>query len=184
MVDATSATPAIHASLPKGHASPDYAETERLKTELAKARQTRRPFYLTVDEFEEVLRWKLRQQIGRQRDLRAANTEELIRAVTGLALTITHSDSEYELELRVGILRSLRGVAVPVASAVLALAFPEKYAVIDFRGWRQIFDEKRTTFTIPDYKRYLAAIQRLANELSWPPQEVDLAIWEYDRKGG
>ena len=160
----------------------DYEKTKRLKEKLARVRRERQPLYLTKAEFEEILQWKLGQQIGRQRERRSANTEEIIRAVTGLALTITHSDKEYELELRMGILCALRGVAIPVASAVLALVFPEEYAVIDFRGWRQIFGEGETVFSIPKYKRYLREVRRLANELGWPVQEVDHAIWEYDRR--
>jgi hypothetical protein len=161
-------------------AAVDYEETRRLKEKLARVRRERQPLYLTAAEFEETLQWKLGQQIGRQRERRSANTEEIIRAVTGLALTIAHSDKEYELELRMGILCSLRGVAVPVASAVLALVFPEEYAVIDFRGWRQVFGEGETVFSIPKYKRYLREVRRLADELGWPVQEVDHAIWEYD----
>ena len=160
----------------------DYEKTKRLKEKLARVRRERQPLYLTKAEFEEILQWKLGQQIGRQRERRSANTEEIIRAVTGLALTITHSDKEYELELRMGILCALRGVAIPVASAVLALVFPEEYAVIDFRGWRQIFGEGETVFSIPKYKRYLREVRRLADELGWPVQEVDHAIWEYDRR--
>ena len=113
--------------------SDDYDLTERLKTRLLRLRQERRPFYLASAEFDEILRWKLRGQYGRQRERRKANTEDVIRTVTRAALTIIHPDEEYELELRVGILCALRGVSVPVASAVLALVFPEKYAVIDFR---------------------------------------------------
>jgi len=108
----------------------------------------------------------------------------VIRTITSVALTISHPDEEYELELRLGILCTLRGVGVPVASAVLALVFPEKYAVIDFRGWRQVFGKEKATFSIPDYKQYLREIQRLADELGWSVQEVDLAIWEYDRVNG
>ena len=105
-------------------------------------------------------------------------------ALSLAALAITHSNKEYELELRFGLLCVLRGVGVPVASAVLALIFPEGYGVIDFRGWRQIFGEERSSYTIADYKRYLAELRHLADELGWPVQEVDLAIWEYDRRHG
>lgn len=54
-----------------------------------------------------------------------------------------------------------------------------KYAVIDFRGWRQVFSEERTTFSISDYRRYLREIKRLVAELGWLAQEVDLAIYTY-----
>jgi len=161
-------------------ASRDYQKTQTLKTNLAQALRNRAPRYLTIREFDDILHWKLRGQYGRQRKRRSANTEETVRAVTGLALSIQHDNKEYELELRFRILCALRGVEVPVASAILALVFPDKYAVVDFRGWRQVFGKKRDSFTVPDYKKYLAKVQLLAQELGWPVQEADLAIWEYD----
>ena len=170
--------------VPYRTSSDDYGLTEDLKAQFARLRDERHPLYLTSEEFDKILHWKLRGQYGRQQERRRANTEEVIRTVTGAALSIIHPDEDYETELRLNILCSIRGVGVPVASAILALVFPEKYAVIDFRGWRQIFDEERTTFSIPDYKRYLREIKRLAVELGWPVQEVDLAIWEYDRVNG
>ena len=159
-----------------------FDETEQLKAKLAQLRYARQPFYLNAEEFEEILEWKLGQQMGRQRKMRTANTEEIIRPITGVALSISHSDQEYELELRVRTLCVLRGVGVPVASAILALTFPEKYAVIDFRGWRQIFGEERKVFFVSEYKRYMTEIRRLASELGWLAQETDYAIWEYDKR--
>ncbi|MCD6337953.1 MAG: hypothetical protein J7M29_01030 [Verrucomicrobia bacterium] len=167
--------------IPYRTSSDDHAETERLKEQFARVRQERVPLYLTLDEFDEILRWKLRSQYGRQRERRKVNTDDVIRIVTTAALSLTHPDSDYETELRLGILCTLRGVGVSVASAILALVFPEKYAVIDFRGWRQVFDEEKKPFTISDYKRYLRKIQPLSLKLGWSVQEVDLASWEYDR---
>jgi len=162
--------------------SDDYALTEQLKAHFRRLRREREPLYLTADELEQILRWKLGSQYGRQRERRRANTDAVIRTVTGAALSVSHPDEEYELELRVGLLCALRGVSVPVASAVLALVLPEKYAVIDFRGWRQVFGVERRGFSIADYKRYLARLRPLADELGWTIQEVDLAIWAYDRE--
>lgn len=163
-------------------ASRDYAETERLKERFARVRRERNPLYLTKEDFEKILRWKLAGQYNRGRKMREVNTEEVIRTVTGVALSISHADRDYEIELRVGILAALRGVGVPVASAVLALVFPEEYAVIDFRSWRQVFGAERPWFSIGDYKRYMDALRPLAEELGWPVQEVDLAIWAYDNE--
>ena len=159
----------------------DLAETQALKAELAALRQTRNPLFLTFEDLEKILAWKLGRQIGRQREKRLENTDELIRKVTGLALSLRHKDPEYELELRVQILCALRGVGMGVASAVLALVFPNQYAVIDFRGWRQLFDEEKTIFSTSDYARYMGRLRPLAAELGWPVQEVDHAIWEFDR---
>ncbi len=170
--------------IPYRTVSIDYAATERLKAVYHRLRSERQPLYLTAAEFDAILHWKLRGQYRRQAGIRQTNTDDVIRIVTGAALSVSHPDEDYEIELRLGILCSLRGVGVPVASAILALVFPETYAVIDFRGWRQIFGEAKRTFSVADYKRYLREVKRLAAELGWLVQEVDLAIWEYDRSRG
>lgn len=156
-------------------------ETQILKKNFALLRLEREPFYLTFTDFDEILRWKLRSQYGRQQEIRKVNTEEIIRSVTGLALNISHPDIDYELELRVGILSSIRGVGVPVASAILTLVYPDKYGVIDFRVWRQIFEHESTNFTISDYKKYMKVLRKFSVELGWTVQEVDIAIWAYDQ---
>jgi len=160
----------------------DYDEMQNLLSRFASIRTTRQPLFLTGDDFDAILRWKLRSQYGRQERWRKGNTEEVIRSVTGVALTIIHPDPDYELELRVGLLCTLRGVGVPVASAILTLVFPECYGVIDFRAWQQVFGAEASAFSVNDYKRYLNVIRPLARELGWTVQEVDLAIWEYDRR--
>jgi len=158
----------------------DFAETQGLIARFAELRIERLPFYLTADEFGAVLCWKLRDQLGRQQVWRAGNTDKLIRSVTGLALSVSHCDLDYEQELRVSLLCALRGVGVPVASAVLALVMPEQYGVIDFRGWRQLFGEERRGFGVADYRRYMVELRRLARQLGRTPQEIDFAIWVYD----
>ncbi|MFQ6676032.1 MAG: hypothetical protein ACE5LH_06760 [Fidelibacterota bacterium] len=90
--------------------------------------------------------------------------------------------SEYELDLRRAILCSLRGVGEPVASAVLGLCFPEEYAVIDFRVWRELFNENRRVFSIPDHRRYMRRLRPLADEPGFPVQEVDHLLWKIDRR--
>lgn len=161
-------------------ASADYRATEELKAELAQARGNRHPFYLTTTEFEKILHWKLDRQYGRGKELRRANTAQVIRTVSEAVFSVSHPDPVYLIELRLGLLCSLRGVGVPIASAVLALVYPTEYCVIDFRGWRQVFEQDRNQFSISDYKRYLARVRELSRELQWPVQEVDLAIWECD----
>jgi len=160
----------------------DYEKAEPLKAKLAGLRSERRPIYLTSAEFDEILHWKLREQYGQQKRLRKSNTEDIIHARTGLALNIVHSDMEYKLVLQVDILCALRSVDAPVASTVLVLIFPEEYAVIDFRAWRQLFDQNGTGFTTTDYQRYMHKIRPLAKELGWPVQEVDHAISEYNER--
>jgi hypothetical protein len=168
---------------PLRRAAPDRAEAARLIECFATLRQTRDPLYLASNDLDQILRWKLRGQYGRQAQRRAANTENLVRLVTQAAFAITHSDSVYETELRLGLLCCLRGVGVPVASAILTLVYPDRYAVIDYRGWSRVFGgKKKTSFLPSDYLRYLKRVRALAARLNWTVQETDEAIWEYDRR--
>lgn len=121
----------------------------RLEELLGRRGSTRRPLYLTTSDLNQILKWKLRGQYGRQRKVRAKNTTRAIRAITTAAFAIRDRHPIRELELRVRVLCALHGVGVPVASAVLAVAEPRKYGVIDFRAWRQVFpNAKKSGFTV------------------------------------
>lgn len=77
--------------IPHRTLSDDYDLTERFKTQLARLRRERHPLYLTSEEFDEILRWKLRSQYGRREERRKVNTEDVIQKITGAVLSITHS---------------------------------------------------------------------------------------------
>ena len=135
---------------------------------------------LTLEDFDEVLRWKLRGQYGRNAHHRQRLTDEAVRAVTKAAFDVRLTQKELELQIRVGVLTVLPGVGVPVASAILALVDPETYGVLDFRAWRQVFPKKQVDYSVSGYLRYMQKIWPLVDELQWTAQEVDLAIWQYD----
>ncbi len=105
-----------------------------------------------------------------------------IPIVTRAAFEVSAIEGGDTLKIRTALLTALPIVGVPVASAILALVMPEEYGVVDFRGWHQVFSEKRGSFSIKDYSRYMIHLWRLSDELQWLPQEVDHAIWEYDRR--
>jgi hypothetical protein len=165
-------------------ASSDNEETDAIKALMNKRRQDPSGLYLTFDDFNRILRWKLGQQIGRVKRLISQNTPQIVEETTKLALSVQIDDPDYEFQFRFTVLTALRGVGTGVASAILALSFPEKYCVIDYRGWRQVFDDEKTAFSFGEYNKYLGRVRILAKELGWTPQEVDLAIWEYDKRVG
>lgn len=162
--------------------SSDDGEANRLKSGFAVLKKERVPFYLTGEDFDKILKWKLRGQYGRQFQRRQDNTDEIVKSVTKLGLNICHESKDYELELKLKILTVLHGVEIPVASAVMALVYPEEYAVIDKLNWCVLYDENRTSFTVNQYKKYLSDIKSFAERLKRYPQEVDLAIWAYAQK--
>ena len=159
-------------------------ETEALCERLNQSINSRSEPYLDIAEFDSILHWKLRNQYNRQLAHRNMNNSEIISTVTKAAFSIQHPDKYYELDLKVSLLCAIRGVAVPVASAILTLVYPHKYAVIDFRNWRQVFGIEKKSFSLPDYRKYMKRIWKFSKELNWSPQEIDFVIWEYDRRHG
>lgn len=163
----------------------DIAETRELKQHIARALRLRAPYaFLGLDDFRRIARWKLGRQLGRVRPLEQL-TEGLVRSVTRTAFHL-HADHKRSdavaASVCVGVLTSLPGVGVGVASAVLALTFPDDYCVVDFRGWRALFGEDRRTFTTTQYLAYRAAVDCMAHLLDWSVQETDHALWELDRR--
>ena len=112
----------------------DIAETRELKQYIARALRHRAPYaFLGLDDFRRIARWKLGRQLGRVRSLEQL-TESLVRSVTRAAFHL-HADHKRSdavaASVCVGVLTSLPGIGVPVASAVLALTFPDDYCVVE-----------------------------------------------------
>jgi hypothetical protein len=160
----------------------DNDETKRLIAKFTEFKKTRVPFFLNMDEFDEILHWKLRRQYYRQLKNIKRNTDSSIRSITQSAFSVENADERFETELRLKTLIKLHGVQIPVASAIMTLCYPDKYCVIDFRGWRQIFGDvkKYPNYTTKEYIKYLSKIKQMAIKLGVTPLEIDMAIWQYD----
>lgn len=162
-------------------AAPDYAQTVRLKSDLSALRQRRQPYFLTFSELDAIFRWKLDRQYGRQAALRSLSSPAMYESATRACFAVVLPDIDEEARLRLAVLIGLRGVGVPVASAILALVESQRYCVIDFRGWAVLFESDQRQFSIEDYLHYSAEIRRLAEKLGWSVQETDMAVWHlYD----
>jgi len=164
------------------------AETERLKARLARARDKRVPFYLTRDEFLEICRWQLGEQYARAAHLLEASSDRRIRRISRLAFAFKDKEAQFELAARLAILRLLPGVGLGVASAILALCHPKKYAPLDASAWQALFDEQRDGLQVSDYERYLARVGELEAEVRsldakgrWCPQLVAYYAAQPDR---
>ena len=160
----------------------DYDETKGLISKFNQIKKVRIPFYLKMDELDEIFHWKLRGQYNRQQKNIKKNTDSLIKEVTQSAFEIESPDVENKIELILKTLIKLHGVQIPVASAIMALCYPQVYCVIDFRVYRQIFGlvKKYSNYSIKEYIKYWFIIKQKSDEFGITPQEVDMAIWQYD----
>jgi hypothetical protein len=102
------------------------SETQKLIEELAVVRKRG---FLTKPELEKICRWKSARVIK----LICSNNEEKIKNIT--KSTFAARSEQKKLEL----LRKLRGVSVPMASAILTLTNPKRYGVVDIRVWQLLY---------------------------------------------
>jgi hypothetical protein len=107
------------------------SKTEDKKTLalVQKLRPARRRRYLTPGELEAVCQWKSARAIRHIR----ANSPWKVRSATQRAMA-TRSERQ-----RPEVLRTLQGVSVPMASAILTLLDPRRYGVIDIRVWQLLY---------------------------------------------
>lgn len=150
--------------------------------------------HLKKDELLEIGRWKV--QGGRIERHLKKNSPSLVEEKSEEAFTVDSDES------RISALTDLTGVRVPVASTILAMWKPTKHAVIDYRALRALpaakpqlldyteYDEFaeflelfRTYGTDSGaYKFYIQHVRELAEQNDLLTREVDMALWEYDRK--
>ena len=150
--------------------------------------------YIKKEELREIGRWKV--QGGRIDRHLKKNSPAEVREQSGRAFTANDD------EARVAALSELTGVRVPVGSTILAMWKPKQHAIIDFRALRALPAAKPHLVELDDYTQfaeflelfrtygsapsayafYVEHVRSLAKESDLLPREVDMALWEYDRR--
>jgi thermostable 8-oxoguanine DNA glycosylase len=138
--------------------------------------------FLTLAELVEIGRWKLDRLFAPKHErAHRSNAEDLVTAVTQVAFGLDDV-------MAVTLLAVLKGVGVPVASAVLAVVFPEKFGVIDQHAWKALHSlglvaarRKGDSFTPGEYGIYMQEVRKLAAQHDMTPRRIDLALYWYDK---
>ena len=133
--------------------------------------------YLRRQELDEIAQWKSPRRAG----LVQHNPEHVVEKVTGLALALKDTDPNYAI----GLLTVLSGVGMPIASAVLTVADPRNFGIIDIWAWRALsrwqpdrFSWKEaSSFSVEEFLRYLETVRELAQDSGLSCREVDMALW-------
>ena len=147
------------------------AQTAALIREL---RQARVRGYLTRKELEKVCRWKSARAIH----LIKRNSVARVRTATGLALA-TRSERR-----RLEALRTLDGVSVPMASAILMLLEPRRYGVIDIRVWQLLHALGEVTkkssgvgFDFNNWYQFLMKLRYFAKKLRVGARDIERSLF-------
>jgi len=122
-------------------------------------------------ELAAVARWKT----PRSRQRIAANSDADVRGITAMAFAAPE-------RLQHRVLTLLYGVRVPTATALLAVAFPDRHTIIDFRSTEALKRLKMWDGTL-GYLSYLEVCRRLAVRLDSDLRTLDRALWRWSKDG-
>jgi len=135
--------------------------------------------HLTKDEFIEICMWKS----PRPRKHYLKNSKKIIKKISEKVLATNSED------MKIKLLRSLKGVSIPVASAILTLLDPKNYGVIDIRAWQLLYNygEVKTNprgqmFNINNWKTYLTLLRKYANQFNIGAREIELILFFHHRE--
>lgn len=132
----------------------------------------------TQDDLEWIITWKVGRAFEKPtlRHLRSNPNERINDAIETAVTARAIGD-------KVDALTSIKGVGVPVASAILLFIDPTRFTVIDERAWRALREmeyvdqELSEDPTIEEYLLYLGACRSLANEYDVTLRMLDRALW-------
>jgi len=130
--------------------------------------------FLKFSEFFEICMWK-----SSRPKRRYLKNEKLIEKITKEAFA--ESDETKKIKL----LCTLDGVGIPTASALLSVAYPKKYPIIDIRCLEQLNNlgykiSKHISEKV--WIQYLEIMRCLALELKKTPREIDMSLFAMHRE--
>jgi len=111
----------------------------------------------------------------------AANSDADIEDITRIALSAPD-------RLQHRVLTILRGVKVPVASAILTVWDPNRHTVLDGRATEALdalldAPSQHKPGQLPDYLTYLDCCRTLAGRLDVSLRDLDRALWQWSKEG-
>jgi thermostable 8-oxoguanine DNA glycosylase len=137
--------------------SPETADVKKLFKEL---KDVKKKGFLTRKQFFDVAMSKS----PRPKRHYMANSEKAIIKISKSTLL---TDSE---DAKMTLLTSLKGVSIPVASALLTIIDPKNYGVMDIRVWQLLYlygavetKPKGQGFNVKDWKNYLSILRKYAD---------------------
>jgi thermostable 8-oxoguanine DNA glycosylase len=147
-------------------------DLEQILTEFGTMARKRKHY--NKREFMAICLWKS----SRQKNNYKINSQEDIRSITRDAFR-----NSVEKD-RIKTLCKLKGVGVPVASALLTFYNPQKYAIIDIRCVEILFENGEINWTRispGSWVKYLDTVTKLAKHFKLTPRKFEKVLFAYHR---
>jgi len=127
--------------------------------------------YYGEDVLAAIFRWKSNRPKALLARNDPADVADALRLATSAATA----------RAAIAVLCGLRGIAVPVASAVMTAVDQERFTVIDFRALQTLGVELESP-TIDQYTQYLEYCQAKSQELALTLRDLDRALWQHSKE--
>jgi len=112
----------------------------------------------------------------RQKKNYEKNNDSFVKDVTKISLSTNNE------ELRIKILKILKGVDYPVASVILHFAFPNRYPILDFRVIESLGWQKPKSYSFDFWQRYCNKLRKISKKIKKPLRIIDKSLWEYSKE--
>jgi hypothetical protein len=154
----------------------EYKLSNNENIENCEKERLRKCRFLKLENLVAIGRWKSPRAIHHYE----SNDNKRVTQIT------RHSFAEKSENARIeSLLRSkggLKGVGYPVASTILHFAFPDRYAIMDFRVIRSLDWEQPSTYTFDFWQCYCQELKGIADRCVLTLREVEKALWKYDKE--
>lgn len=130
--------------------------------------------FLNKSEFLNICLWKSR----RPKKYYDENSE--IEIITQTKLAFLESNDKTKIEL----LKKLRGVSIPTASAILSVTDPKNYPIIDIRCIESLKDLKLISWeniNTKNWIEYIEIVRNLAQKHNKTAREIEKGLFAYNR---
>jgi len=100
-----------------------------------------------------------------------------VQRVSKIIRNIGESRDETEKENQIRELCKIRGIDLPIASAILAACYPEEFMIIDRRVWNEVYHRKYLTRSPKIYLSYNLHCLKMAKKKKLRLRDLDKAYW-------
>jgi len=85
-------------------------------------------------------------------------------------------------EDKVNLLVEINGIGIPIASAILAVCYPEDFTILDYRALNSFYDlwkdrYPNRPYTIRGYLEYCKTCKKIADQYRICLRDLDRVLW-------
>ena len=126
--------------------------------------------FFDINQILQIVKWRTPAEPGHLRQ----NDPERVKVISRQAL------SQEDEEIKIHILTLIKGVAIPTASKILAVAYPDRYPTLNRMGWRVLhrwhYLDGNYSVTHQAWMKYLQACEVLMKKFDLSGQSLDQVL--------